>query len=86
MANVTIHATGILRDALASDEIEVQATGGGASAHVDVQSILDLAGTVSKASILAALGITGFTITDTTLTITKLGADLVTRIIILPLE
>jgi hypothetical protein len=49
--------------------------------------ILALAGGgTSKAAILAALGLTDIVVTDTTITISKLGADVVTRIIILPLE
>jgi len=41
---------------------------------------------VDKAAVLAALGLTDIIVTDTTITFSKLGADLVTRQTILDLE
>ena len=60
---------------------------GGLSKYITPAQIVTLAGGgVTKAAILTALSLTDIVVTDTTITITKLGADLVTRTIILPLE
>ncbi len=45
-ATSTIHQITNARSAVGTDDIEVQATGGGASARVTVQSVVDLAGVI----------------------------------------
>ena len=59
----------------------------GLSCYITPNQIVTLGGGgVTKAAILAALSLTDIVVTDTTITISKLGADLVTRSIEFPLE
>lgn len=54
MTNKTIHTTGTLRTVIGTDEIEVQATGGGASAHIVASDFVPASG---LSAALAALGL-----------------------------
>jgi hypothetical protein len=93
----TIHQVTPLRDALPDDEVEVQAANGGASARAPVASLAGVGpagptgaagsdATVTKAAVLAAIGLTTLTVTDTNILIEFLGSDAVTRRQNIPLE
>lgn len=112
-----ISQTGALRAIVGTDLMEVEATGGGASARGVASGIGGLmpantltlaqlvnmvaAGFIGAAAagatvalsaaqsavlIATSLGLDSIVVTDTTITFTKTGADLVVRKIILPLE
>lgn len=74
MATATISQSGALRAALGTDLVEVESAGG-VSAHVQMSTMA-----------AASIGVDSIVTTDTTITFTKTGADLVVRKIILPLE
>jgi hypothetical protein len=74
-----------LVSALDGSEI-VPIISGGLNKTTDTDSIANLAGAVTKAAVCALFGWSDIITTDTTITISRLGADLVMRRTIIDLE